>query len=115
MESTISGSEQYLDFGASYHMIGNKEFFNSLEEKELQLPIELGDNGRYSTKWIGMVIFNRESFFHPHLKDVMYVPGLKKNLVYVAILEDHGYDVFLSKGKANLKHVSTGPIKKFGV
>jgi len=31
-------------------MMGFKEFFNSLEEKDLQMHIELGDDGWYNTK-----------------------------------------------------------------
>jgi hypothetical protein len=30
----------------------------------------------------------------------MHVPGLKKNLVSVAMLKDRGYDVVFSDGKA---------------
>ena len=33
------------------------------------------------------------------LKDVMHVPGLKKNLVSVAVLEDRRYDVVFNNGK----------------
>jgi hypothetical protein len=32
----------------------------------------------------------------------MHVPGLKKNLVLVAMFEDRGYDVVFSDGKAFL-------------
>jgi hypothetical protein len=32
----------------------------------------------------------------------MHVPGLKKNLVLVAMLEDIGYDVVFSGGKSYL-------------
>ena len=42
-----------------------------------------------------------------HLKDVMFVPSLKKNLIFVAILEYRGYDVILSKGKEFLRHIAT--------
>ena len=38
--------------------------------------------------------------------DVMYVPGLKKNLVSVMMLEDKGYDVVFSKGKVFLRHIA---------
>ena len=41
----------------------------------------------------------------------MYVPGLKKNLVSIAMLEDHGYDVIFSKGKAFLRHIASGQVK----
>jgi len=42
------------------------------------------------------------------LHDVMYVPGLKKKLVYVAMLEDRGYDVIFSNGKVFLHHIAMG-------
>jgi hypothetical protein len=45
----------------------------------------------------------------------MHVPGLKKNLVSVAILEDIGYDVVFSGGKAFLQHKTTGQVKKIGI
>eukprot|EP00253_Pinus_taeda_P021438 PITA_21438 len=49
------------------------------------------------------------------LTDVKYVPGLKKNLVSVATLEDKGYDVVFSKGKAFLRHITTSPTKRIGI
>jgi len=42
-------------------------------------------------------------------------PGLKKNLVSVAILEDKGYDVVFGKGKAFLRHIAMGQTKKIGI
>jgi hypothetical protein len=45
MASSASGSVWYLDTGASYHMTGDKESFNDLEEKDLRMHIEMGDNG----------------------------------------------------------------------
>ena len=45
----------------------------------------------------------------------MHVPGLKKNLVSVAMLKDRGYDVVFSEGKAFLRHKTMGQTKKIGV
>ena len=47
--------------------------------------------------------------------DVLYVPGLRKNLVSIAMLEDHGYDVIFRKGKVFLKHIATGRVKQIGI
>jgi hypothetical protein len=102
MASSASGSVWYLDSGAFFHMMGDKESFIELEEKDLRMHIEMGDYGRYSATGIGTITFQRESGKPFQLKNVMHVPGLKKNLVSVAMLEDNGYDVVFSSGKAYL-------------
>ena len=48
------------------------------------------------------------------MTDVKYVPGLKKNLVSVAMLEDKGYDVVFSKGKVFLRHITMIVVKHIG-
>ena len=97
------GSVWYLYSGASFHMTRDKELFSDLEEKDLQMHIEMGNDGRYSATGIGTITFERESNNPFLLKDVMHVPGLKKNLVSVAMLEDRGYDVSFSEGKDFLR------------
>ena len=44
----------------------------------------------------------------------MYVPSLKKNLAFVAMLEDRGYDVIFSEGKEFLCDKATGEVKNIG-
>ena len=106
------GSVWYLDSGASFHMMGDKELFSDLEEKDLQMHIEMGDDGRYSATDIGAITFERELGKPFLLKDVMHVAGLKKNLFSVAMLEDKGYDIVFSDGKAFLRHKKTGQTKR---
>jgi hypothetical protein len=45
----------------------------------------------------------------------MHVPGLKKNLVSVAMLEDKGYDVTFNSGKSYMRYKTTGQVKKIGI
>ena len=45
----------------------------------------------------------------------MHVSGLKNNLVSVSMLEDRGYDVVFSEGKAFLRHKAIGQVKKIWV
>ena len=52
--------------------------------------------------YIGTITFERESGKPFLFEVVMHVPGLKKNLVSVAMLEDKGYDVVFNDGKAFL-------------
>ena len=75
----------YLDSGASFHMTRDKELFSDLEENDLQIHIEMGEDGRYNATSIGTITFERESSKPFMLKYVMHVPGLKKNLVLVTM------------------------------
>jgi len=75
------------------------------------MHIEIRDDSKYITKGIGIVTFKRDSGSHIHMKDAMYVFRLKKNLIFVVVLEDKGYDVVFMKGKAFLRHVATGKVK----
>jgi hypothetical protein len=45
MASSALGSLWYLDGGASFHMMGDKDIFSDLEEKDLKMHIEMGDDG----------------------------------------------------------------------
>jgi hypothetical protein len=60
MASCASGLLWYLDSGASFHMMGDKESFIDLEEKDIRMHIEMGDDGRYSAIGIGTITFQRE-------------------------------------------------------
>eukprot|EP00253_Pinus_taeda_P028215 PITA_28215 len=106
--SSVMESVWFLDSGASFHMTGDRDLFSDLDEKDLGVHIEMGDDGRYSATGIGTISFERESGKPFVLKEVMHVPGLKKNLISVAMLEDKGYDVVFSEGKAFLRSKTTG-------
>ena len=57
MVSSAFGSVWYLYSGASFHMTGDKELFSDLEEKDLQMHIEMGNDERYSATEIGTITF----------------------------------------------------------
>ena len=67
-------------------MTRDKELFGDREEKDLQMHIEMGDDGRYSVTGIGTITFERESGKPFLLKNFMHVRGQKKNPVSVTML-----------------------------
>ena len=75
----------------------------------------MGDDGKYRVSGEGTVVFQREHGAPLTLTDVKYVPGLKKNLVSITMLEDKGYDVVFSKGKVFLRYIGIGQTERIGI
>lgn len=76
-----------------------KDSITNVRKKRFHTKVELGDNGTYAINGIGSTSFQLESGTMPHVGEILYVPGLKKNLLSVGVLEDKGYTVAFSKGK----------------
>ena len=57
------------------------------------MEVVLGDDTvvRAVGRWI--ITFQRESMSPMILRDVLYVPGLRKNLISVSMIEDRGLGV----------------------
>ena len=47
MVSSMVGCVWYLDNGASFHMTDDKSLFSTLEEKDLKILIEMGNDEKY--------------------------------------------------------------------
>ena len=107
--SVTPGEDTWLiDSGASKHIIGKKTTLSNLEEKNSPQKVSLGDDYRYPIKGIGESSYKLDSGTSMNMKEVLYVPGLKKNLLSISALDEKGYrvsyidgQVFMwSKGKA---------------
>ena len=105
LSGTITDAEHIwlIDSGASRHRTGFKDSISNVRKKRFHTKVELGDNGTYAIEGIGSTSFKLESGWSLHLEEVLYVPGLKKNLLSVGVLEDKGYTVAFTKGKAIMR------------
>eukprot|EP00253_Pinus_taeda_P035784 PITA_35784 len=93
MASSVATNLWYVGSEVSFHMTRNKKYFNKLSEKDMQFDIEVGDNGKYRVKGTATVRFKRESGNPLYLRDVLYVLGLKKNLVFISALKVRGMSI----------------------
>ena len=59
--------------------------------------MELGDKKSYAIKGFGATNLQFDSGSFIHIDEILYVPGLKKNLLSVAVLEDKGYNLTLQR------------------
>ena len=68
-------------------MTGFKDSISNVQRKRFHTKVELGDNGTYAIKGIGSTSLKLDSSWSLHLEEILYVPGLKKNLLSVGVLK----------------------------
>jgi hypothetical protein len=79
----------YIDSGASRHMTGVRGYLTNLTQIG-DLEVALRDDQVVKAVSSGTVSFQKESQPPMLLRDVLYVPGLKKNLISVSTIEKGG-------------------------
>ena len=89
----------YVDSGASRHMTGAKDQFTQFSDRRINLEIEFGDESIVRAVGIGTVTFQMESLPPLAVSEVLYVPGLRKNLIFVSTIKDKGYEVTFRGGQ----------------
>jgi hypothetical protein len=98
----------YIDSGASHHMTGVREHLIDLTQIG-DLEVVFGDDRVVKAVGSGTISFQRESLPPMLLRDVLYVPGLKKNLISISTIE-RGYEVLFHDGQVLLLLLLYGPI-----
>jgi len=88
LSGTISTSQDtwLIDSGASKHMTSYKKDLTNISEKNLSSQVVLGDDAIYEVKRVGSTSFKLDSCECAHMNNILYVPGLKKNLISVSAL-----------------------------
>jgi hypothetical protein len=74
-------------------MNGIQEHVSDLRGTEVKIDISLGDEKVVTVAGIGTVAFRRENLPPISFTDVLFVPGMKKNLISVSTLQDRGLEV----------------------
>ena len=83
-------------------MTGNRGALTSYRKKKFTTQVELGDDSTYKIEVVGSTSLQLDSDTVLHIDDILYVPGLKKNLLSVASLEDKGFSVLFIDQKVLL-------------
>jgi hypothetical protein len=103
--STLSGSVSpgedtwLIDSGASKNMTGKKNTLSCISERKFSQKVTLGDDYQYPIKGVGESNYKLDSENSIIMKDVLYVPGLKKNLLSISTLDKKGYRVSFIDGE----------------
>ena len=104
---THASNDWLIDSGASKHMTGFKESFVKLFEHESPHKMKLGDDYQYAIKGSGESSYKIDFRNSMKMKDVLFVPGLNKNLLSIFALDAKRHEdcicrwpsPYVSKGK----------------
>ncbi|XP_043696877.1 uncharacterized protein LOC122647574 [Telopea speciosissima] len=98
-----------LDSGCSHHMTGNKEMFKKYQQYDGgSVRFSNNDGGKIIGK--GIVSFGRKAKSH----DVLYMTGLRHNLLSISQICDKGQDVIFSTYGCEIKKSSNGKLVAVG-
>jgi hypothetical protein len=98
---TTTTNSWYIDSGASRHMTSVHEHLTDLTQCG-DVEVVLRDDQEVKVVGCGTVSFQRESLPPMNLSEVLYVLGLKKNLVSVSTIEEKGYEILFHDGQVLL-------------
>jgi hypothetical protein len=88
------GNDTWLvDCGGSKHMTGLKGSLSKLIHKDSPHNVKLGDDYQYPIKGVGEASYKLDSGKAMRMKDMLYVPCLKKNLLSISNLDEKGFRV----------------------
>ena len=90
---THGRNDWLIDSGAFKHMTGFRESFVKLSEHESPHKVKLGDDYQYPIKGSGESSYKLDSGKSMKMKDVLFVPGLKKNILSISALDAEGMRV----------------------
>ena len=88
-----------IDSGASKHMIGQRYILSCLIENNIPKKVTLGDDYQYPIKGVGESNYKLDSGTPMKMKDVLYVPGLTKKLIFISSLDKKGFRVEFIDGE----------------
>ena len=90
MGTITHGSKDWLiDSGDSKHMEGFKESFENLSEHNSPHKAKLEDDYQYPIKFSGESSYKLDFGKSMKMKDVLFVPGLKKNVLSISARRLH--------------------------
>jgi hypothetical protein len=96
---TLEDDMWIIDIGASRNMTEDRVRLSNLNEKRTSYKVEFGDKNTYLVKGIGQSSIKLKTCNNVHLSNVLYVPGLEKNIVSISCLADKGNIIAFVDGK----------------
>ncbi|MCO5614455.1 hypothetical protein L7F22_068737 [Adiantum nelumboides] len=98
----------YFDSGASRHITSRKDLFCSLDAAPAGKKVTCANNASYPIKGVGKILITISDGSDLCLPDVLYVPGIKKNLLSVSSLVKNGLRVIFEDDRCIVQDRENG-------
>ncbi|MCO5602741.1 hypothetical protein L7F22_056879 [Adiantum nelumboides] len=98
----------YFDSGASRHITSRKDLFCSLDAAPAGKKVKCANNASYPIKDVGKILITISDCLDLCLPDVLYVPGIKKNLLSVSSLAKNGRRVIFEDDRCIVRDRENG-------
>ena len=92
-----------MDSGASVHMTCNKNWYANFKETQNGASIYLGDDDAHQIKGYGDILVTLSNGTVHHIRNVVYVLGIKKNLISVSTVTNQNLMVEFFKNYCIVK------------
>jgi hypothetical protein len=94
------GSDTWLiDSGDSRHMTNYEDSLSKLVYRDSPHKVKLGDDYQYPIKGVGEASYKLNLRKPMKMKEFLYIPGLKKNLLSILALDKKGFRVAFIDGQ----------------
>jgi hypothetical protein len=93
----------WIDSGASIHIaMSLKGFLKQRKPKDHEGKVKMGTDSEVAAEYIGSVKLILESGFKLELKNVLYIPSFRRNLISVSVLDKSGLCCVFKNGVMQL-------------
>ncbi|XP_058762537.1 uncharacterized protein LOC131635917 [Vicia villosa] len=110
-DNHVESKMWFLDSGCSNHMTGQKVWLVDFDESK-KSKVKLADNSSLQAKGIGNIVFQMSNGAKAMIKDVLYVLGMKCNLLSVGQLVERGFSVVMKGGVCKLFNTQNNLVLK---
>ena len=83
--------ERWIDTGATFHVCSDQKMFSTFEPTKTREKMYMGNSTTSKIKGQGKVVLKMTSGKELTLTNVLYVPEIRKNLVFSSLLNNHGF------------------------
>ena len=82
----------YLDSGCSSHMSGRKDWFVNIKPS-MKNMVKFANDNTLAVEGVGDVLIMRKDSKRSVISNVLYIPGMKSNLVNIGQLFEKNYKI----------------------